>query len=72
MEKLWKEGFITLGWDEGRNTGFITIKNRKTINKLIKLFGNDNIILDNYRKNIKLNKLAKYEINTNLKHKIIR
>lgn len=65
VKKLWKEGFITLGWDEGSEIqmGFITVKknSKTTINKLIKLFGNDNIILDNYRKNIKLNKLAKYE-----------
>lgn len=65
VKKLWKEGFITLGWDEGNEIqmGFITVKknSKTTINKLIKLFGNDNIILDNYRKNIKLNKLAKYE-----------
>lgn len=49
VKKLWKEGFVTLGWDEGSEIqmGFITLKKTKTtLNKLIKLFGNDNIILD--------------------------
>lgn len=65
VKKLWKEGFVTLGWDEGSDMqmGFITVKknNKTTISKLIKLFGNDNIILDNYIKNIKPNKIAKHE-----------
>lgn len=65
VKKLWKEGFITLGWDEGseRNMGFINLKNNKpTINKLIKLFSKDNIILDNCLKNIKPGKkMIEYE-----------
>lgn len=50
VKKLWKEGFITLGWDEGSEMqmGFVTLKKSKTtLNKLIKLFGKDNIIINN-------------------------